>query len=77
MAYKMAAPEAPPSTIKPPKPEGVQKDSTAAANQDKLRKNEPVAKTEQFGYIVTNQRYRMLVSSLWFNQSDEFICVNE
>nr|XP_046238650.1 receptor-type tyrosine-protein phosphatase-like N isoform X3 [Scatophagus argus] len=49
MAYKMAAPEAPPS-----KPEGVQKDSPAAANQETQRKNEAAAKPE-YGYIVTNQ----------------------
>ncbi|KAM8722376.1 receptor-type tyrosine-protein phosphatase-like N isoform 5-T5 [Acanthopagrus schlegelii] len=55
MAYKMAAPEAPPSSVKSPKPEAVQKDSSAAANQDKLRKTEPAAKSEEYGYIVTNQ----------------------
>lgn len=60
MAYKMVAPEAPPSTIKTPKPVGVQKETapTASANQDKLGKKEPVvSKAEEYGYIVTNQRY--------------------
>lgn len=56
MAYKMDAPEAPPSTIKPPKPEGAQKDPTVAASQDKLRQKEPAAKAEEYGFIVTNQR---------------------
>ncbi|KAG8004531.1 Receptor-type tyrosine-protein phosphatase-like N, partial [Nibea albiflora] len=66
MAYKMPAPEAPPSTAKTPKPDAAQKDSTAAAaDQDQPRKDEPVAKTEEYGYIVTNQRCSMLVSSTW------------
>lgn len=59
MAYKMAALEAPPSTNKPPKPEGAQKDVTSAA----AVKDEPVSKAEEYGYIVTNQRYGTLTSS--------------
>ncbi|XP_030265636.1 receptor-type tyrosine-protein phosphatase-like N isoform X3 [Sparus aurata] len=55
MAYKMAALEAPPSSVKSPKQEAEQKDSAAAANQDNLRKTEPAAKSEEYGYIVTNQ----------------------
>lgn len=69
MAYKIAAPKAPPSTVKPPKPEGSQKDLTVAAKQDKLRPNEPAAKPEEYGYIVTNQRYGTLTSSMWSHQS--------
>lgn len=66
MAYKMP----PPSTTKTPKPDTAQKDLTAAAaDQDQPRKDEPVAKTEEYGYIVTNQRCSMLVSSTWLNQS--------
>lgn len=67
MAYRMPPAEAPPSIVKALDPEGVPKDSTAAANQDDLRKNEPAAKTEEYGYIVTNQRCSF--SSMWFNQS--------
>lgn len=48
MTHKMA----PPPTAKPHKPEKVQKDS----NQEDLRKNKPEAKTNEFGYAVTNQR---------------------
>ncbi|TKS66502.1 Receptor-type tyrosine-protein phosphatase-like N [Collichthys lucidus] len=58
MAYKMPAPEAPPSTTKTPKPDTAQKDLTpaaAAADQDQPRKDEPVAKSKEYGYIVTNQ----------------------
>ena len=58
MAYKMTAPEAPPSTNKPPKPGGAPKDSTpaVAANRDNPRKGEVAAQAEEYGYIVTNQR---------------------
>ncbi|KAM9334309.1 receptor-type tyrosine-protein phosphatase-like N [Symphorus nematophorus] len=56
MAYKMATvAEAPPSTVRTPKPEGAQKDSSAAADKDKLRTKEPKTKTDEYGYIVTNQ----------------------
>lgn len=68
MAFKMAAPKAPPSIVKAPNPEGVAKDSAAAANRDNLRKNKPASKTEEYGYIVTNQRCRF--SSMWFHQSE-------
>lgn len=70
MAYKMV-PEAPPSTVKAPKPEEGQKDTTPAltANQEQLRPNEPAAKAEEYGYIVTNQRYSRGISSMWFDQS--------
>lgn len=63
MAYKMAGPKAPPSTATPPKPAEVQKDSSAAANRDELRKKEPPPQTEEYGYIVTNQRCSELASS--------------
>lgn len=58
MAYKMVAPEAQPSTIKAPKPEEAKKETTptVTSQQDKLGKTKPVTKTEEFGYIVTNQR---------------------
>uniref|UniRef100_A0A3B4TWG7 Protein tyrosine phosphatase receptor type N n=1 Tax=Seriola dumerili TaxID=41447 RepID=A0A3B4TWG7_SERDU len=57
VAYKMAAPEAPPSTIKAPKAEGPQKQTTpsVASSHDKLGKKEPAAKAEGYGYIDTNQ----------------------
>ncbi|XP_075950889.1 receptor-type tyrosine-protein phosphatase-like N isoform X2 [Anarhichas minor] len=53
MAFKMAAPEAPPSTVKTPKPEAAQKDSppSVAADQGDLR----TAKAEEYGFITTNQ----------------------
>ncbi|XP_039998096.1 receptor-type tyrosine-protein phosphatase-like N [Xiphias gladius] len=56
VAYKMAAPEAPPSTVRAPKAEGPQKETapTVASNQDKLGKKETAAKAEEYGYIVTN-----------------------
>ena len=76
MAYKMAAPEAPPSSVKSPKPEAVQKDSSAAANQDKLRKTEPAAKSEEYGYIVTNQRCSMSVTSCCSTNQDVLVCVS-
>lgn len=52
MTHKMAAAEAPPPAAKPHKAEEIQKDS----NQEDLRKSEPEAKTEEFGYAVPNQR---------------------
>ncbi|XP_023285653.1 receptor-type tyrosine-protein phosphatase-like N [Seriola lalandi dorsalis] len=57
VAYKMAAPEAPPSTIKAPKAEGPQKQTTPSvtSSHDKLGKKEPAAKAEGYGYIDTNQ----------------------
>uniref|UniRef100_A0A3B4Y783 Protein tyrosine phosphatase receptor type N n=1 Tax=Seriola lalandi dorsalis TaxID=1841481 RepID=A0A3B4Y783_SERLL len=57
LAYKMAAPEAPPSTIKAPKAEGPQKQTTPSvtSSHDKLGKKEPAAKAEGYGYIDTNQ----------------------
>lgn len=59
----MVAPEAQPSTIKAPKPEEAQKDTTPTVTSrlDKLGKTKPASKTEEFGYIVTNQRYRECV----------------
>lgn len=50
------APEALPSTIKSPKPDGAQKETTptnTATNQDKPGQNDPA---DEYGYIVTNQR---------------------
>lgn len=55
MALKMAASKAPPPIVKTPNPEGVPKD--LPANQDNLKKNELGDKTEEYGYIVTNQRW--------------------
>lgn len=54
MAYKTFTQEAPPSTVKSPKPAGAQKEvtPTEAASQDKLGKEQE----QEFGYIVTNQR---------------------
>lgn len=59
MAYKITAQEAPPSNSQPPKPEEAPKAATPtkAANRDKLGKKQPVGQVEEFGYIVTNQRY--------------------
>lgn len=64
MAYKMSAQVAPPSNAKPPTPEGVQKEATptTTVNQDKLGKKDPVGQVDEFGYIVTNQRYASWVS---------------
>lgn len=58
MAYKMSPQEAPPFNAKPPTPEGVQKEATptTTVNQDKLG-NDPAGQVDEFGYIVTNQRY--------------------
>ena len=65
MAYKMAALEAPPSTNRPA---AVQKHVTPAAAV-----REEAAKAEEYGYIVTNQRYGTLTSS---NQdADEWMSV--
>lgn len=65
MAYKTTVPEAPPSTNEPPKPGGAPKDPTpaVAASRDNLRKGEVAAHTEEYGYIVTNQRYHTLTAS--------------
>lgn len=52
MTHKMAAAVAPPPATKPHKSEEIQKDS----NQEGVGRNEPEAKTEEFGYVVTNQR---------------------
>lgn len=62
MAYKMVAPEAPPSTIKAAKPEETQKETTPTV-PSKLGNTKPVAETKEFGYIVTNQRYRVCVQT--------------
>ncbi|XP_029941635.1 receptor-type tyrosine-protein phosphatase-like N [Salarias fasciatus] len=57
MAYKTDVQEALPSTSKPPKQDGAQKEATpaATADRDKPGRKEAAAKTEEFGYIVTNQ----------------------
>lgn len=56
----MLAPEAPASSIKALKPGETQKETapTGTSKLDKLAKTKPSSKTEAFGYIVTNQRYR-------------------
>lgn len=48
MAYKTAPVEAPPPAAKPLEPEGGGKESIATANSG--------TKSEEFGYMVTNQR---------------------
>lgn len=53
MTHKMAAAEAPPPPAKPHQSEESLKDS----HQEDVRKNEPEPKTEEFGYVITNQRY--------------------
>lgn len=50
MTHKMAAAVAPPPATEPHKSEEIQKDS----NQVDVGRNK--AKTEEFGYVVTNQR---------------------
>lgn len=55
MSYKPALPEAPPSSVIK-QPEGPQRETApgATSDQDKLGEKKP---EDEFGYIVTNQRY--------------------
>jgi len=54
--YKMDSEEAPPSTVKTG---GAQKEATPteAENRDKVGQKKPAGQAQEFGYIVTNQRY--------------------
>ncbi|XP_056286758.1 receptor-type tyrosine-protein phosphatase-like N isoform X2 [Pseudoliparis swirei] len=63
MAFKMAAPEAPPSTNKPPEPEGPP--PPAAADRDEPKP------AKEFGFIVTNQRYSTSSNQRYSSSSNQ------